>query len=399
MRAKALEDRPLRLRHAGRGPADARPLHAAHRAQRSRTSNFINNLAYCFTSCAVAREVVEAAPDKTMEHPVGTGPYVLSEWRRSSRIVLTANPGYRERYYEARAGRRRRDRAGHLRAVEGPPPADDAARRDQHHRADAAALAVVPERRGRLDRAACPRSSRTSRSRTASSRRTSPSAGSSSNAIRASRSRSRTSRWRTRSSAATRPRRSRCGARSASATTSDEEIRVLRRNQAIPAQSPIGPGADGYDPNFRSIGPEYDPAKARALLDLLRLRRPRRRRLSRDARRQAARHRPLVAAHAGLQGDGRAVEEGHGRDRHPDDVSKQQFPELLKQSKAGQLMMWGLAWSATSPDRRDVPTRRCTAAASGRPTTRASTCPNTTRSSSNRASCPTGPSATRSTGA
>ena len=29
-------------------------------------------------------------------HPVGTGPYVLKEWRRAAKIVLEANPSYRE---------------------------------------------------------------------------------------------------------------------------------------------------------------------------------------------------------------------------------------------------------------------------------------------------------------
>ncbi len=50
---------------------------------------------------AVAREVVEFYGDKIGEHPVGTGPFRLAEWRRASRIVLERNPGYRERFYEA----------------------------------------------------------------------------------------------------------------------------------------------------------------------------------------------------------------------------------------------------------------------------------------------------------
>ena len=50
--------------------------------------------------CAVAREVVEAYGDRIMDHPVGTGPFQLAEWRRSSRIVLTRNPGYREHLYD-----------------------------------------------------------------------------------------------------------------------------------------------------------------------------------------------------------------------------------------------------------------------------------------------------------
>jgi ABC-type transport system substrate-binding protein len=50
---------------------------------------------------AVAREVVEAYGDKIMEHPVGTGPFMLTQWRRSSRIVLERNPRYREHFYDA----------------------------------------------------------------------------------------------------------------------------------------------------------------------------------------------------------------------------------------------------------------------------------------------------------
>lgn len=48
---------------------------------------------------AVAREVVERYGDAIMEHPVGTGPYRLGQWRRSSLIVLERNPGYREEVY------------------------------------------------------------------------------------------------------------------------------------------------------------------------------------------------------------------------------------------------------------------------------------------------------------
>jgi len=48
---------------------------------------------------AVAREVIEAYGDGStwaMQNPVGTGPYRLKEWRRGQKIVLEANPGFRE---------------------------------------------------------------------------------------------------------------------------------------------------------------------------------------------------------------------------------------------------------------------------------------------------------------
>jgi ABC-type transport system substrate-binding protein len=48
---------------------------------------------------AVAREVIEKYADasgRAMHNPVGTGPYRLREWQPGRRIVLEANPGYRE---------------------------------------------------------------------------------------------------------------------------------------------------------------------------------------------------------------------------------------------------------------------------------------------------------------
>jgi ABC-type transport system substrate-binding protein len=57
---------------------------------------------------AVAHEVVKAKGDsagRVMEDPVGTGPYRLAEWRRSQKIVLEANPKFRDlRWPEAAAG-------------------------------------------------------------------------------------------------------------------------------------------------------------------------------------------------------------------------------------------------------------------------------------------------------
>ena len=46
----------------------------------------------------VAREVIEKYADESgraMSNPVGTGPYMLKDWVRASKIILVANPGYR----------------------------------------------------------------------------------------------------------------------------------------------------------------------------------------------------------------------------------------------------------------------------------------------------------------
>jgi ABC-type transport system substrate-binding protein len=49
----------------------------------------------------VAREVVEKYGDEIMEHPVGTGPFMLSEWKRSSRMTFVKNPNYRHEVFNS----------------------------------------------------------------------------------------------------------------------------------------------------------------------------------------------------------------------------------------------------------------------------------------------------------
>jgi len=55
-------------------------------------------------TAAVAREVIDAYGDASgwvMANPVGTGAFQLKEWRRGQKIVLDANPNYREEFFPA----------------------------------------------------------------------------------------------------------------------------------------------------------------------------------------------------------------------------------------------------------------------------------------------------------
>ncbi|MES2741592.1 MAG: ABC transporter substrate-binding protein [Pseudomonadota bacterium] len=56
--------------------------------------NFLFYLAMPATA-VVAREVAQAYPGQLGNHPVGSGPFMLGEWRRSDKIVLLSNPGFR----------------------------------------------------------------------------------------------------------------------------------------------------------------------------------------------------------------------------------------------------------------------------------------------------------------
>lgn len=65
--------------------------------------NFLFYLAMPATG-VVAREVIEAYPGQAASHPVGSGPFMLGQWKRSDKIELLANPGYRPAPFHAGPG-------------------------------------------------------------------------------------------------------------------------------------------------------------------------------------------------------------------------------------------------------------------------------------------------------
>ena len=246
-----------------------------------------------------------------MANPVGTGPFRLADWRRSSRIVLERNPGYRDDVYDAAAGRRRRGRGRRS-------PRDCAAASCRWSTASRSTSSRKTSRAGW----------RSSTASTTSSTRfpydlanlvvpngqlapNLPEARRSRwTALRAPTSTWRSSTWSTRWSAATRRRRSRCAVRFSLAYAVDDEIRLVRKGQSMPSQSPVAPLTAGYDPTFRSEMSEYNPARAQGAARRVRLRRPRRRRLARAARRHAADARDGDAARPAVAPARRAVAQG-----------------------------------------------------------------------------------------
>ena len=61
-------------------------------------------------SGVVALEVIEAYPGQAGNHPVGTGPFMIGEWKRSDRIVLLANP-YSTAVFQGTPGKDPEDQA------------------------------------------------------------------------------------------------------------------------------------------------------------------------------------------------------------------------------------------------------------------------------------------------
>ena len=118
----------------------------------------------------------------------------------------------------------------------------------------------------------------------------------------------------------------------------------------IRAQSTIAPFTSGYDPAYKSKMSDYSPARAKALLDLYGYVDS-----DGDGWREQPDGSPLVLSMATLssQQDRRSNEVWR---RCMDAVGLKMvfdvstWPELLKKSRAGTLMMWGYSWSATSPD-------------------------------------------------
>jgi hypothetical protein len=285
------------------------------------------------------------------------GPFRLKQWRRSSLIVLERNPDYRERLYDAEPGGRRRRGPGHPGQPEGQalPMVDEVE------------ISIIDEEQprwlsflnGELDASlaskygAVPGQLRRRRCPAACWRRTWRNRASRQAPLGERRHRlSPTSTWKTRWSAAIR-REGGAAPRDVLALDVDREIRIIRRGQAIPAQSLfIAPGYHRLRPGIqeRELG-RLRPGAREGAARPLRLCRPRRRRLARAARRLApgARDKPPSPTSSAASST-----KLWRRTWTPSASSVRfetgQWAEQLKAARAGKLQIWALGSSAAGTD-------------------------------------------------
>ncbi len=299
-------------------------------------------------AAALAREVVEHYGDDIGAHPVGTGPFRLAEWKRASKIVLEANPGFRTLRFEAEPGDDPEAQAiyaanhgkllpqiGRIEyyVIEETQPRWLAFLNGEHD-----ILERVPNEyinlavpNGRLAPNLARRGVSVHRGYEPSLFFTvfnmeDPVVGGYT------------------------PEKIALRRAISLGYDRDAEIAVIRKGEAIPAEQPIGQGVAGFDASFRNPMNGYDPARAKALLDQFGY-------IDRDGDgyREAPDGKPLSVEYASTP---------TLLERQFDELWKSSmdaigirmtfrkatWPELLKAGQLGKLQMRSLGWLANIPD-------------------------------------------------
>jgi ABC-type transport system substrate-binding protein len=314
---------------------------------------FVGLLAQGTLYGAVAREVVEAYGEAISAHPVGTGPFVLKSWRRSSLIVLERNPGYRERFYDAE------------------PNADDTEGQALLARfkgrrlpmVDRVEVSIINENQPRWLSFLNGEYDFIERLPEDFITQAMPLGHLAPNLAKRG-----LQAYRTLVSDLTytmfnmddpvvggyTPEKVALRRALSLATDIEREIRLVRRGQGIPAQSVIVPNTSGYAPQFKSESSEYDVARAKALLDLYGY-------IDRDGDgwRELPNGQPLTLLRL-TQADNasRQLDEIWQKNLKAIGIKIEfktaQWPENMKAVRAGKYQIWGLASSASTPDGQDL---------------------------------------------
>ncbi len=301
------------------------------------------------TQGTVAREVVEKYGDKIMEHPVGTGPFKLDVWTRSSKMTLGKNPNYREVFYEAE------------------PPADDAKSQAIYKQMKGKRLPMIDRVEVSVIEEIQPRwlsflgndQDLMERLPNAFAYQAIPN-----NQLAPNLAKKKIGMERVPNPDVTvtyfnmenkmlggyTPEKVALRRAISLAYNSEEEIRLPRRNQAIPAQGPIQPTTYGFDPKFKTEMSEFNRARASALFDMYGYVDK-----NGDGWRDMPDGSPLVLEYA-TSPDAASRELNEIWKKNMDAAGIKiifktaKWPENLKSARAGKLMMWGLGYSASTPD-------------------------------------------------
>jgi ABC-type transport system substrate-binding protein len=313
------------------------------------TPRFIYNLADGSYTGAVAREVVEAYGDKIGEHPVGTGPFKLTQWKRSSRIVLSRNPAYREVLYDEK------------------PPAGDArlqalAAKLKGRRmpmVDQVVISIIEEPQPRWLAFLNEEADVMDQLPADFAENVIPNNQLAPNLAKKGITMVRYPRADVAVSyfgmenpvvGGYEPHKVALRRAISLAVDLDREIRLVRRGQAIPAQGLIAPQTWPYDPAYKSEMSDFSLARAKALLDMHGYVDR-----DRDGFREQPDGSPLELEYSTLPDqERRQLAEQWQKNMTALGVKIRfnvaKFPEHLKASRAGKLMMWGVGWSAGAPD-------------------------------------------------
>ena len=296
---------------------------------------------------AVAHEVINAYADeagRAMSNPVGTGPYVLKEWVRSSKIVLEANPDFRGLTWDFKSNdpvdlkliaEMKGKKMPQVGRIEVSIIEEDQARLlafqngeiDLMNMEGPLAPNVLDGDKLRPDLA---------KKGVKLSRIVDPEIS--------------YAYWNLQDPVVGGLEKEKVALRRAMAMSYNtaEEIRVIRNGQAIEAEFPIPPGVVGHDPAYKS-SVKFDPLAANALLDRFGYKK------GADGWRTRPDGKPLTIVYASRPDTlGRQQDEMWKKSLDligiRMEVKKDKFPELLKLERQCKLMMRTASWIADYPD-------------------------------------------------